>query len=410
MNQSHSRTLSRRSVMAATAAGAAALSAAGPGRNTGVSATKRHDDEDHQETGPGTIYEQPFGALEDGTEITLLRMTNANGMEVGVLTWGGIVQCVCVPDRDGTIENVSLGFNSAAEYEANSPYFGAIIGRFGNRIARGRFELNGEEYELPINNDPNTLHGGPEGFDRRVYEWEDVSEDTWLSVRFSRVSEDGEMGFPGELTYSVTYSLTDDNELVINYEATTDKATVINLTNHTYFNLAGQDGSDILDHVVQLNADRYTPVDDTLIPTGEIADVAGTPFDFREPKAIGEDIDDEDDEQIEFGGGYDHNWVLNRDGLDDGALGHGGTVTHEKSGRMMTFATTEPGVQFYSGNFLDGTLTGSGGEVYPYRGGLTLETQHFPDSPNQPDFPSTVLEPGDTYRSTTVYRFSLIDD
>ncbi|HEV2530044.1 MAG TPA: aldose epimerase family protein [Thermomicrobiales bacterium] len=405
MTEPHSSTLTRRSIVAATAAGVAALTAAARGEIIDVSAETSHND--HEESGSGTVVEMPFGALEDGTRISMIRMTNARYMEVGILTWGGIIQCLCVPDRDGRIANVSLGFNTASEYEANSPYFGAIIGRYANRIANGRFELDGEEFQLETNDGPNNLHGGPQGFDRRVYDWKDVSKDDVLAVRMSRVSADGEEGFPGELTYNVTYTLTNDNHLRIDYFATTDRKTVVNLTNHTYFNLGGEGSGNILDHVLQINASRFTPVDETVIPTGEHVEVAGTPFDFTKPKPVGQDIADTSSEQINRGQGYDHNWVLDRDGTDD--LFEFATLSHEPSGRLMTCRTTEPGVQFYSGNFLDGSLIGISGQPYAYRSGLTLETQHFPDSPNQPDFPSTVLEPGDEYRSTTIYEFSIID-
>ena len=346
----------------------------------------------------------PFGTTPDGKQATVYTLTNASGMEVRVTDYGGVILSISVPDREGTVEDVTLGFDELEPYTTGeSPYFGALIGRYGNRIADGRFSLDGQTYTLATNNGPNSLHGGERGFDKRLWNAEPFETDSTAGLVLTRTSPDGEEGYPGALDVTVTYTLTDGDALVFDYEATTDEATPVNLTQHTYFNLAGP-GGDILGHELTLNAGAFTPVDSTLIPTGELRAVEGTPFDFRQPHPIGERIGS-DDEQIRYGGGYDHNWVLDREGTD--GLAEAARLYDPESGRVMEILTTEPGIQFYSGNFLDGSLTGKGGAVYDYRTGLALETQHFPDSPNQPDFPSTILRPGETYRSQTVYRFSV---
>jgi aldose 1-epimerase len=363
--------------------------------------------------GPSTTVE-PFGTTPDGTDVERWTLTNGD-MTVRVLTYGGIIQSLETPDADGDVDNVVLGFADLAGYVENNnpgPYFGALIGRYGNRIAGGTFELDGETYQLPTNNGPNTLHGGPAGFDTKVWGATDVSDDEVAALELELVSPDGDMGFPGTLTTTVTYSLDADSNLSIHYQATTDAPTVVNLTNHTYWNLDGEGSGSIYDHQLQLDASGYTPVDETLIPTGEIAPVEGTPFDFREPTAIGERIR-ENDQQLLYGQGYDHNWVLDRedDGAREGsdsedALEEAAVLHDPDSGRTLTVTTTEPGIQFYSGNFLDGTLVGTSGRIYRQGDGLALETQHFPDSPNQPAFPSTVLRPGEVYDSTTVFGLS----
>ena len=341
-----------------------------------------------------------FGEVE-GEEVTLYTLTNESGSKVGIINYGGIVVSLHVPDRDGNLGDVVLGFDDLEVYVADTPYFGAIIGRYGNRIAGASFKINDTSYSLPVNNGPNSLHGGIKGFDKVV--WDSVSTDQQDGVVLTYVSADGEEGYPGNLTSQVTYIWTDANELQIYYEATTDKPTVINLTNHSYFNLLDAGMSPILDHEMLLNADNYTPVNENLIPTGLIVPVEGTPFDFRSPVAIEARIADEN-EQLEFGIGYDHNFVINRM-TDDLVLA---AIVHEpQSGRVMEVLTTEPGVQFYTGNFLDGHLVGKEGTSYGQRHAFCLETQHYPDSPNQPDFPTTQLNPGETYTSQTVYRFSV---
>ena len=369
--------------------------------------------EGHGDAGASTTVEA-FGNTPDGTAVERWTLTN-DDMTVRVLTYGGIIQSVEAPDEHGHVANVVLGFADLAGYVENNnpgPYFGAIIGRYGNRIAGGTFELDGATYQLPLNNGPNTLHGGPEGFDRKVWTATPVGDEDLAALQLELVSPDGDMGFPGTLTTTVTYSLDDASNLAVHYEATTDAPTVVNLTQHTYWNLAGEGSGTIYDHELQINASGFTPVDETLIPTGEIAPVEGTPFDFREPTPIGARIR-EADEQLLFGQGYDHNWALDRtdngarEGSDSEDALEEAVVLHEPcSGRTLTIATTEPGVQFYSGNILDGTLVGTSGRIYRQSDGLALETQHFPDSPNQPEFPSTVLNPGETYDSTTVFSLS----
>ena len=369
------------------------------------------DDHDGASRGPSTTVE-PFGTTPDGTEVE--RWTLSNGdTTMRVLTYGGVIQTLEVPDAEGEVENVVLGFADLDGYVSeDDPYFGSLIGRYGNRIAEGRFTLDGETYQLPLNDGPNTLHGGPVGFSERVWTATDVSDDELAALQLELVSEDGDQGFPGTLTTTVTYILDAEARLVVHYQATTDAPTVVNLTQHTYWNLAGEGSGDVYDHELQLNASGYTPVDETLIPTGEVAPVEGTPFDFREPTAIGERIR-EADQQLLYGQGYDHNWALDRtdDGAREGsdsedALEEAAVLHDPDSGRTLTISTTEPGIQFYSGNFLDGTLVGTGGGIYRQGDGLALETQHFPDSPNQPDFPSTVLRPGEVYDSTTVFELT----
>ena len=349
------------------------------------------------------MTQAPFGTTADGTPVELFTLTNANGVELRAMTYGGIIVSLEVPDRAGHLDDVVLGFDSLGGYEKDSPYFGAIVGRFANRIAKGRFTLDGKTYTLALNNGPNALHGGLKGFDKVVWQAEPFTNDSGVGVRFSHVSPDGDQGYPGTLTVHVRYLLTDSNQLVIDYDATTDKATPLNLTQHTYFNLKGAGNGDILGHEVMLAADSFTPVDSTLIPTGVVAPVAGTPLDFRTLTPIGAHINDHD-RQLTYAGGYDFNWVVRRSGPGLVEAAH---VLEPTSGRTIDVLTTEPGIQFYTGNFLDGTITGKGGKVYPHRSGFTLETQHYPDSPNQPTFPSTILRPGQEYRSRTVFAFGV---
>jgi aldose 1-epimerase len=340
----------------------------------------------------------PWGKTPEGESVELYSLRNAKGVEARIMNYGGIVVSLTVPDRSGMLGDVVAGFDNFNDYLKPPPYFGALVGRYGNRIGKAQFSLNGVEYKLANNDGPNTLHGGVKGFDKRIWSAKEISSQV---LELTYVSKDGEEGFPGTLTTTVRYTLTDANELKIEYSATTDKDTVVNLTSHGYFNLAG-DG-DVLEHQVTINADRFTPVDKTLIPTGELRSVAGTPLDFRTGKTIGSRIEDKD-EQMSFGHGYDHNWVLNRTGPD---LELAARVTDRKSGRVMEVLTTEPGLQFYTGNFLDGSLKGKG-KTYTRRSAFCMETQHFPDSPNKPSFPSTVLKPGQKYETTTIYRFSLL--
>jgi aldose 1-epimerase len=350
------------------------------------------------------LQKEAFGTLADGTAVERYTMTNASGMEVSFLTYGGIVTAIRVPDRAGKRDNVVLGFAKLEDYVAQNPYFGTITGRYANRIAQARFAIEGREYRLAANNGPNALHGGKAGFDKKVWRAEEVRSAEGVAVTLSYTSPDGEEGYPGRLDARVTYTLTDADELKIDYHATTDKPTVVNLTNHSYFNLAGDGAGDVLGHELQLAASAYTPVDATLIPTGEVAKVAGTPFDFQTAKPIGRDIRTSD-EQIVRGRGYDHNFVLDKP--QAGALSLAARVREPRSGRVLEVHTTEPGVQLYTGNFLDATLVGAAGKVYRQGDGFCLETQHFPDSPNQPSFPSTLLRPGEEYKSTTVFRFAV---
>lgn len=342
-----------------------------------------------------TNQETSFGTYE-GEAVTQYTLTNPSGMQVSILNYGGTLTDIITPDKNGSKGNVILGFDSLSGYlQKGNPYFGSLIGRYGNRIAKGKFTLDGKEYTLAGNNDGNSLHGGIKGFDKVVWKAEKQAGDS--SLKLTYLSKDGEEGYPGNLSVEVTYTLTSDNALKIDYTATTDKATPVNLTNHAYYNLSAGKDSTILDHQLMINADKFTEVNDMLIPTGKLPEVKGGPMDFTTEKVIGRDI-----QQVK--GGFDHNWVLNKKGNE---LEKIATLYHPGSGRLMEVWTTEPGVQFYSGNFLDGTLTNTkGGAKYVKHAALCLETQHFPDSPNQPSFPSTILKPGETYRQTTVYKFS----
>lgn len=341
------------------------------------------------------VQKKSFGQLPDGREIELYTVSNANGLKARLMTYGAALVSLEVPDRQGKFSDVTLGHDSLEGYLSASPYFGSTVGRYANRIAKGRFTLNGVEYKLRTNDKENHLHGGIKGFDKVVWRAEPVQEDGELGVKFEYLSKDGEEGYPGNLSCTVIYTLTNKDELKISYEATSDKAAPVNLTHHSYFNLAGQGEGDILDHELMLNADHYTPVDDGLIPTGEIQSVKGTPWDFTKTKTIGSEIN-------KVRGGYDHNFVLkNR----EGELILAARLHHPGSGRTMDIYTNEPGIQFYSGNFLDGSITGKSGKVYRKYYGLCLETQHFPDSPNKPSFPSTILNPDEIYKSLTVYKF-----
>lgn len=352
------------------------------------------------QAGKTAVKREPFGKMPDGKPVERFTLTNANGVELKAISYGGIITSLRVPDRTGKLDDIVLGFDTLDGYLKDHPFFGAIIGRYGNRIGKAQFSLDGKVYKLAANNGPNHLHGGTKGFDKVLWSIEPIGSN---GLAFTRTSPDGEEGYPGNLRMRVTYTLSDKNELIVEYHATTDKATPVNLTQHSYFNLAGQSSGDILGHELMLNADRYTPVDDTLIPTGELAAVAGTPFDFRKPTAIGARINN-DNPQLKVGKGYDHNWVLNRKGA---GLELAARVHEPKTGRTLEITTTEPGIQFYAGNFLDGTLTGKGGAVYKHRTGFCLETQHYPDSPNQPKFPTTTLKPGAEYRTRTVFTFGV---
>jgi aldose 1-epimerase len=351
-----------------------------------------------------SISKARYGALADGTAVDQHTLSNHRGMTVKIITYGGIVTEIDTPDRHGRTANVALGFDNLADYVAKSPYFGAIIGRYANRIAKGTFALDGVTHHLPINNGANSLHGGIMGFDKHVWAATVVPPcHGSAGLKLSYTSANGEEGYPGTLEVDVTYTLTSENELRIDYHATTDQATVINLTNHTYFNLAGEGSGDVLDQLLWLKAHNYTPVDPTMIPTGVIAPVAGTPFDFTKPTAIGSRIRDADP-QIVIAQGYDHNFVIDRP-AGDASLTLIAKVVDPASGRVLEASTTEPGVQVYTGNFLDGTLAGPSHRIYRQGDAFTLETQHYPDSPNQPQFPSTVLRPAQAFTSTTVYAF-----
>ena len=351
------------------------------------------------------IVRAPFGRLVDGTEIDAYRLRNARGFAVRLLTYGATIQAIEAPDRRGQVADLVMGYATLEDYVDKPQFFGTIVGRYGNRIAGGRFRLDGEDYRLAANNGPNALHGGLKGFDKVAWTVDEARDGAEALLRLTYVSPDGEEGYPGRLTTQVTYRVGADNALQVDYQATTDRPTVLNLTNHSYFNLGGEGTGDVLDHVAQLDADGFTPVDENLIPTGEIRAVAGTPFDFRTPKRIGAEIRDGRDRQIFHARGYDHNFVLGD--RQPGVPTRAARVVDPVSGRVLEVLTDQPGMQFYTANFLAGTRVGKSGRLYRQGDAFCLETQHFPDSPNQPSFPSTVLRPGETFRSTTIFRFSV---
>ncbi len=344
---------------------------------------------------------QSFGKTQDGTEVTVYTIKNRNGIEARISDFGATVVAILTPDRTGHRADIVLGFDKVDDYEKPGPYFGAVVGRYANRIAKGQFTLGGHKYQVTVNDPPNMLHGGKAGFDKKMWKVVEDADEIANAIHLRYVSKDGEEGFPGKLTVTVGYTLTDANELKIEYSATTDKPTVVNLTNHSYFNLAGQGDGEITAHEVQINATQFTPVDENLIPTGKLAPVAGTPLDFRKVRIIGERIDDAD-AQMKLAKGYDFNYVLG----NAGKLVKAARVHDPKSGRVMEVSTTEPGLQFYTGNHIDGEIHGKAGKTYKFRSGLCLETQHYPDSPNHPNFPTTELKPGQKFHSTTIYRFT----
>jgi aldose 1-epimerase len=348
-----------------------------------------------------SVSKKELGKNDDGKTYYLFTLTSSSGMKAEIINYGGIIASLHVPDKHGNIVDVVLGLDSLEDYLKGHPYFGAIIGRYGNRIGGAKFKLDDKEYVIAANNGKNHLHGGKKGFDNVVWDAREIKSERGAGVELSYLSKDGEEGYPGNLDVRVVYTLTKDNELKIEYSAETDKSTIVNLTNHSYFNLAGHGEGDILDHEIMINADSFTVVDKEIIPTGEIAGVKGTPLDFTEPTVIGKRIN-QDHEQLVLGKGYDHNWVINREGP---GLVLAARVREPCSGRIMEVLTTEPGIQFYSGNFLAGKRKSKKGRIYEHRYGFCLETQHFPDSPNKPDFPSTRLNPGEKYNSTTIYRF-----
>ena len=390
-----SRTTAYRSSLSLSAVAALFLGACTVAPQTGAPAPT---------TGPVSTQ---FGTLPNGQSTQLFTLRNAHGIEIQLTNYGGIITSLKTPDRAGRFADIVLGYDNLAAYVANSPYFGAIVGRYANRIARGHFTLDGATYTLAVNNGPNSLHGGLRGFDKVIWNARPFQNQDGQGVALDYTSANGEEGYPGTLHATVTYTLTPDDRLIVDYAATTDKATPINLSQHSYWNLAGNASRDILGHVLTINADGITPVDSTLIPTGEIMPVQGTPFDFRTPHAIGERVDQRQNTQIRYGNGYDHNWVLNRGGAAADALVLAVRVVEPSSGRTMEISTTQPGLQFYSGNFLDGSNIGKGGVVYHFRYGLALETQHFPDSPNHSNFPSTILHPGEQFHSRTVFKFGV---
>ena len=348
------------------------------------------------------IEKKEFGTTEDNVTVYQFVLSNENGMEVSIINYGGIITSLKAKDRHGKYQDIVLGFNSLAPYEDENPYFGALIGRYGNRIAKGAFRLDDKTYNLDINNAPNHLHGGLKGFHKVVWNPKEIINDTNVSLELTYLSKHMEEGYPGNLDVKVTYTLNNKDELHVLYEAETDKKTIINLTQHSYFNLSGDFSEDILNHEIKINADAFLPVDETLIPTGEIRSVEGSPFDFRNLKLIGKDIDSNDN-QIKFGKGYDHCWVINN---QDAGLRHVASLYHSQTGRIMEIESDQPGIQFYSGNFLDGTLESKGEGYYNYRTGLCLETQQYPDSPNQKNFPSVVLNPNEKYITKTIFKFS----
>lgn len=347
------------------------------------------------------ITKEVFGKTADGRQIDLYTLTNDNGIEVQITNYGGIIVTLRTPDREGELGDIMLGFDQAENYVTRNPFFGCLVGRYGNRIAQGRFTLDGQEYQLAVNAGGNHLHGGRRGFDKAVWEAEMIKQADLVGLKLHYVSPDGEENYPGTLDTTVHYTLNSRNELQIEYMATTDRPTILNLTNHSYFNLSGEGSGTILGHKLTLNADRFTPVDEMLIPTGELRSVDGTPLDFRQSTTIGDRID-ADDEQLRYGKGYDHNWVLNH---APGEMAWAARVYDPVTGRVMEVDTDEPGIQFYAGNMMPPQMPGKKGKTYLRRGGLCLETQHFPDSPNHPNFPSTVLRPGETYHSRTIFRF-----
>ncbi len=354
--------------------------------------------EENKESSKMSVKVEPFGKMPDGEEVKLVTMSNGKGLTAKITTYGGIITSFDAPGKDGIASDIVLGFDNLEGYLKGHPYFGAIIGRYGNRIGNAKFTLDGKEYKLAANDGKNNLHGGIKGFDKVVWTIEKAqAEGDNAVLKLSYTSKDGEEGFPGNLKCVVTYTLTADNKLKMHYEATTDKTTVVNMTNHAYWNMAGQGSGDVFGHELMLNADKYTLVDDGFIPTGELQDVKGTPFDFTESRKIGSRA-----KEVNIGG-YDHNFVLNG---KTGEMKLAAKVYEPTSGRVMVIETTEPGIQFYTGNFLDGTLTGKGGKVYNKHGAFCLETQHYPDSPNKPEFPSTVLKPGEKYETTTIHTFS----
>jgi aldose 1-epimerase len=348
------------------------------------------------------VEKRPFGNV-DGKNVDLYTISNSKGVTMTVTNYGGIITSLVVPDKNGKMEDVALGYNDVDSYVKSSPYFGAIVGRFGNRIAKAKFSLDGEEYTLAANNGPNTLHGGNKGFDKVVWDAKEIQQADAAGCELHYTSADGEEGYPGNLQCKAVYLLDNNDRLTVEFSATTDKATVVNLSQHSYFNLAGEGCGDILGHELMLNADRFVPVDATLIPTGELPPVKGTPMDFSKSTAIGARIN-ADFEQLKFGKGYDHCWVLNQ--KKPGAMTLAARVYEPGSGRTLEITTTEPGIQFYCGNFLDGSNIGKRGVAYNFRNGFALETEHYPDSPNKPQFPSVVLRPGQTYKTTTVFAFS----
>ena len=350
-------------------------------------------------TAKPSISEAEFGTMPDGTKISIFTLTNSNGIEAKIINFGGVITSVKTPGKNGEFTNIVYGFDTLQPYLDGTPYFGALIGRYGNRIGNAKFELNGESYQLDVNDGNNHLHGGSIGFDKRVWTASPFSNADSVGLKLKLVSKDGDQGYPGTLTTNVTYTLNNKDELITEYSATTDKPTIVNLTQHSYFNLAGS--GDILSHLLEIDADQITPVDDTLITTGELRSVEGTPFDFRTAKPIGQDIDS-DNQQLQYGGGYDHNFVLNKS--QPGKFEMAARLTDPSSGRVLEVWTEEPGIQFYSGNFLDGSLK-SNGRTYTYRSALCLEPQHYPDSPNHDNFPSVVLNPGETYSTLMSFKF-----
>jgi len=348
------------------------------------------------------ISVRPFGTLDDGREVQLFKLQNAHGTTIEIMDLGAIIVSLITADASGNFANITTGFDNPQQYANGAGYMGAVVGRYANRIANGRFSLDGVEYTLAVNNGDNAIHGGLIGFDKKIWTagYSDINDEAQLILTL--ISEDGEEGYPGTVNVTVVYTLNDENQLVIDYSATADKATIINLTNHAYFNLDGHDADSILEHEIIINADRYTPINSESIPTGEIADVAGTPLDFRTAKTIGQDIES-DHQQIQYGSGFDHNFVINHE--QPAQLSHAASVYSPQSGRVLNVYTDQPGMQFYTGNFLNGSLIGNDGAVYERRDAFCLETQHFPDSPNKPNFPSTVLRPGELYQTRTIFEF-----